>query len=85
MRELASRSCNEVLVESGAGLAGAFYRAGLADELVVYMAPRLLGSRARPLLELPFDAMSEACDLDILDMRAVGRDWRITARPVFPS
>ena len=85
LRELASRSCNEVLVESGAGLAGAFYRAGLVDELIVYMAPRLLGSRARPLLELPFDAMSEACDLDILDMRAVGRDWRITARPVFPS
>ncbi|QJD60163.1 bifunctional diaminohydroxyphosphoribosylaminopyrimidine deaminase/5-amino-6-(5-phosphoribosylamino)uracil reductase RibD [Pseudomonas sp. gcc21] len=83
--ELASRGCNEVLVESGAGLSGAFYRAGLVDELVVYMAPRLLGSRGRPLVELPFDSMSEAQDLDIIDMRAVGRDWRITARPVFPS
>ncbi|MEH6389906.1 MAG: bifunctional diaminohydroxyphosphoribosylaminopyrimidine deaminase/5-amino-6-(5-phosphoribosylamino)uracil reductase RibD [Pseudomonas profundi] len=85
LRELASRGCNEVLVESGAGLSGAFYRAGLVDELVVYMAPRLLGSRGRPLVELPFDSMSEAQDLDIIDMRAVGRDWRITARPVFPS
>lgn len=83
--ELAKRGCNEVLVESGAGLAGAFLNAGLVDELVVYMAPRLLGSRARPLLELPFDSMAEAMQLDVTDMRVVGRDWRITARPVFPS
>ncbi|MFO7704020.1 MAG: bifunctional diaminohydroxyphosphoribosylaminopyrimidine deaminase/5-amino-6-(5-phosphoribosylamino)uracil reductase RibD [Halopseudomonas sp.] len=83
--ELAKRGCNEVLVESGAGLAGAFLNAGLVDELVVYMAPRLLGSRARPLLELPFDRMAEAMQLDVTDMRVVGRDWRITARPVFPS
>ena len=83
LRELAQRGCNEVLVESGAGLAGAFWRAGLVDELIVYMAPRLLGSRARPLLELPFDEMAEAMDLDVTDMRVIGRDWRITARPVF--
>ncbi|WP_193075494.1 bifunctional diaminohydroxyphosphoribosylaminopyrimidine deaminase/5-amino-6-(5-phosphoribosylamino)uracil reductase RibD [Pseudomonas sp. FME51] len=83
LRELAQRGCNEVLVESGAGLAGAFWRAGLVDELIVYMAPRLLGSRARPLLELPFDEMAEAMDLDVTDMRVIGGDWRITARPVF--
>ena len=83
LRELAQRGCNEVLVESGAGLAGAFWRAGLGDELIVYMAPRLLGSRARPLLELPFDEMAEAMDLDVTDMRVIGRDWRITARLVF--
>ncbi|SDT15305.1 diaminohydroxyphosphoribosylaminopyrimidine deaminase [Halopseudomonas litoralis] len=83
LRELGQRGCNEVLVESGAGLAGAFWRAGLVDELIVYMAPRLLGSRARPLLELPFDEMAEAMDLDVTDMRVIGRDWRITARPVF--
>lgn len=83
LRELAQRGCNEVLVESGAGLAGAFWRVGLVDELIVYMAPRLLGSRARPLLELPFDEMAEAMDLDVTDVRVIGRDWRITARPVF--
>ena len=80
--ELAGRGCNEVLVESGAGLAGAFWRAGLVDELIVYMAPRLLGSRARPLLELPFDSMAEAMDVQITDLRAVGNDWRISARPL---
>ncbi|HDZ57941.1 MAG TPA: bifunctional diaminohydroxyphosphoribosylaminopyrimidine deaminase/5-amino-6-(5-phosphoribosylamino)uracil reductase RibD [Pseudomonas xinjiangensis] len=85
LHELGKRGCNEVLVESGAGLAGAFYNAGLVDELIVYMAPRLLGSQARPLLELPFDTMADAMDLEISDMRAIGRDWRITARPVFPS
>ena len=82
LRLLAARDCNEVLVESGAGLAGAFLQAGLVDELIVYMAPRLLGSLARPLLELPFDSMAEAMQLDVTDMRVVGRDWRITARPV---
>ncbi len=85
LAELARRGCNEVLVETGAALAGAFFRAGLLDELIVYMAPRLLGSRARPLLELPLDHMAQAVDLDITDVRAIGSDWRITARPVFPT
>ena len=83
--ELGIRQCNEVLVESGAGLAGAFFHAGLVDEVIVYMAPRLLGSRARPLLQLPIDSMAGAIDLEMTDMRALGRDWRITARPIFPS
>lgn len=82
LAELARRGCNEVLVESGAALTGAFWQAGLVDELIVYMAPRLLGSRARPLLELPFDSMAEAMDVRITDLRAVGNDWRITARPL---
>ncbi len=82
LEELARRGCNEVLVESGAVLAGAFWRAGLVDELIVYMAPRLLGSRARGLLELPFDSMAEAMDVQITDLRAVGNDWRISARPL---
>ncbi|WP_177424375.1 bifunctional diaminohydroxyphosphoribosylaminopyrimidine deaminase/5-amino-6-(5-phosphoribosylamino)uracil reductase RibD [Pseudomonas sp. MYb185] len=82
LAELAGRGCNEVLVESGAALAGAFWQAGLVDELIVYMAPRLLGSRARPLLELPFDSMAEAMDVQITDLRAIGNDWRVTARPV---
>ena len=82
LAELARRGCNEVLVESGAQLAGAFWRGGLVDELIIYMAPRLLGSNARALLELPFDSMAEALDVQITDMRALGNDWRISARPV---
>ena len=85
LQTLAERGCNEALVEAGAGLSGAFWRAGLVDELIVYMAPRLLGSQARPLMQLPFESMSEAMDVAIVDMRAIGQDWRITARPIFPS
>jgi diaminohydroxyphosphoribosylaminopyrimidine deaminase/5-amino-6-(5-phosphoribosylamino)uracil reductase len=81
LKELARREINEVLVEAGAILSGAFLRAGLADELVIYMAPKLLGDSARGLLHLPgLEAMADAVALEIQDVRAVGEDWRITAR-----
>lgn len=78
---LAEKECNNVLVEAGAELAGAFLQAGLVDELVIYMAPKLLGSSARPLLSLPFDCMDQQVGLDITDIRKVGDDIRITATP----
>lgn len=81
LKELGRRQCNEVLVEAGANLAGAFLRLGLVDELVIYMAPKLLGSDARPLFELPLNSMAAQLPLTITDMRAVGNDWRITAQP----
>lgn len=81
LQELGRRECNEVLVEAGANLAGAFLRGGFVDELVIYMAPKLMGSDARPLFELPLQTMSAQLPLTISDMRAVGNDWRITARP----
>jgi diaminohydroxyphosphoribosylaminopyrimidine deaminase/5-amino-6-(5-phosphoribosylamino)uracil reductase len=69
-------------VETGATLSGAFLREGLIDELVVYVAPRVLGSEARGLFHLPgLDRMQDGLGLEIADVRAVGRDWRITARP----
>ena len=78
---LAEKECNNVLVEAGAELAGAFLQAGLVDELVIYMAPKLLGSSARPLLSLPLDCMDQQVGLDITDIRKVGDDIRITATP----
>ncbi|MEH6589902.1 MAG: bifunctional diaminohydroxyphosphoribosylaminopyrimidine deaminase/5-amino-6-(5-phosphoribosylamino)uracil reductase RibD [Halioglobus sp.] len=78
---LNQRQCNEILVESGPRLAGSLLQAGLLDELIIYMAPSLMGSRARPLLELPLDRMSQKLDLDIQDVRKVGQDWRFTAVP----
>lgn len=77
--ELARRECNEVLIESGATLSGQFLYRGHADELIVYMAPKLLGSSARPLFELPIQQMGSVLPITITDMRAVGHDWRITA------
>lgn len=79
---LAKKECNNVLVEAGAQLAGAFVQTGLVDELVIYMAPKLLGSSARPLLSLPFDRMDQQVELDVQDIRQVGGDLRITAKPV---
>ena len=81
LRELARRQCNEVLVEAGATLAGSFLRRGLLDELIIYVAPKLLGSSARPLFDLPLHTMSAALPVKVRDMRAVGDDWRITAVP----
>lgn len=81
MAALSARQCNEILVESGPRLAGALLQEGLLDELIVYMAPALLGDRARPLLSLPLDAMADKVPLVIEDVRKVGQDWRITAKP----
>lgn len=80
-RKLAENECNEVLVETGATLAGAFMASGLVDEIVVYMAAKLLGSSARPLFDLPINKMTAQLPLTIKDIRAVGDDWRITAIP----
>ena len=79
--ELAARGANEVLVEAGPRLAGAFARAGLVDEYQLFVAAKFLGSSARPLLDWPLARMAEAQELKIVDMRAVGDDWRITAVP----
>ncbi|WP_165669052.1 bifunctional diaminohydroxyphosphoribosylaminopyrimidine deaminase/5-amino-6-(5-phosphoribosylamino)uracil reductase RibD [Metapseudomonas otitidis] len=80
--ELGSRGANEVLVEAGPRLAGAFARAGLVDEFQIFMAGRLLGSSARPLLDWPLARMAEAPQLKITEVRAVGDDWRIIAVPL---
>jgi diaminohydroxyphosphoribosylaminopyrimidine deaminase/5-amino-6-(5-phosphoribosylamino)uracil reductase len=78
LAELAAREVNEVLVECGPRLAGAFVAAGLVDELVLYTAPTLLGSSARPLLDLPIDSMAQQRRLAIKDLRRVGEDVRWT-------
>ncbi|MGV8921050.1 MAG: bifunctional diaminohydroxyphosphoribosylaminopyrimidine deaminase/5-amino-6-(5-phosphoribosylamino)uracil reductase RibD [Pseudomonas sp.] len=82
MHELAARGINDVLVEAGPQLAGAFTRLGLVDEFQIFVAGKFLGSSARPLLELPLAQMSDAVELKITEVRAVGDDWRVTAIPV---
>ena len=81
MAELTRRECNEIHVECGPILAGALLQAGLLDELVVYMAPVLLGDKARGLFELPeLRRMSERTALEVVETQAVGKDWRLTLR-----
>ncbi|PMR73170.1 bifunctional diaminohydroxyphosphoribosylaminopyrimidine deaminase/5-amino-6-(5-phosphoribosylamino)uracil reductase RibD [Billgrantia endophytica] len=83
LRYLAEQElANEVLLETGATLAGAMLDAELVDEMQLFVAPTLLGGEARPLFALPgLTRMAQQRPLEILDIRAVGRDWRITARP----
>ena len=81
--ELARRGINEVMVEAGPQLAGAFMQAQLVDELYIYMAAMLLGSKAQPLVQWPIALMADAVQLDIVEMRALAKDWRIIARPVW--
>lgn len=73
---LAARECNEILLESGPTLAAAMLRAGLADELVLYLAPRLLGSRGRPMFDLPLERMAEAYNLEPMATQRIGDDLR---------
>jgi diaminohydroxyphosphoribosylaminopyrimidine deaminase/5-amino-6-(5-phosphoribosylamino)uracil reductase len=80
LQHLGSLQINEVHLEAGATLCGALLQAGLVDELVIYMAPHLMGDAARGLFVLPgLEQMSERINLSISDVRAVGDDWRITA------
>jgi diaminohydroxyphosphoribosylaminopyrimidine deaminase/5-amino-6-(5-phosphoribosylamino)uracil reductase len=82
MAALAERGINEVLVEAGATLGGALLAEELVDEIVLYMAPVLLGDAALGLFHLPqVQTLAQGLALDVMDVRGVGGDWRITARP----
>lgn len=79
---LAGRGCNEVHVEAGPTLCGALFAAGLVDELLLYVAPLLLGDGARPLLQLPtLHDMARRWQLQVVDQRMLGQDIRLRLRP----
>ena len=81
MEQLAIREINELHVEAGATLCGVLLRAKLVDELVLYLAPHLMGASARGMFNFPaLESMAERIKLDIQDVRAVGRDWRFICR-----
>jgi diaminohydroxyphosphoribosylaminopyrimidine deaminase/5-amino-6-(5-phosphoribosylamino)uracil reductase len=81
MRELARRELNEVLVESGSRLSGALVHAGVVDELIVYLAPHLLGDSARGMFDLgELTALDQRIELTIRDVRRIDADLRVIAR-----
>jgi diaminohydroxyphosphoribosylaminopyrimidine deaminase/5-amino-6-(5-phosphoribosylamino)uracil reductase len=76
-------ACTEVLVEAGATLSTAFIQAGLVDELIVYIAPKLLGSDARSLLNIAgIESMSDSLNFEITDLQQIDRDIRVVLKPV---
>ena len=82
LSHLASQQINEVLVEGGESLNGALLQAALIDELIIYYAPTLMGSAAKGLFALPeLTQMNQAIDLQIIDLRQIGPDIRIRAKP----
>jgi len=82
LKELASREVNEVHVEAGEQLCGALLEYGLVDEVIIYMAGHIMGSSGKGLFDMPsIKSMSQRKAMKIIDIRAVGKDWRITARP----
>lgn len=82
MMLLGQRQVNSVWVEAGASLAGALLQAGLVDELIVYLAPKLLGDQGRGLCQLPgLDRLADAPGLIFRDVRQVGEDLRLTLTP----
>jgi diaminohydroxyphosphoribosylaminopyrimidine deaminase/5-amino-6-(5-phosphoribosylamino)uracil reductase len=81
LRDLAQRGCNEVLLEAGSVLNGALLRAGLVDEMLLYVAPQLLGDGARGFAQLgELTSLDQRVDLKWQDVRRVGDDLRLTLR-----
>ena len=79
LESLASKfACNDVLVEAGPTLSGSFISAGLVDELVVYIAPKLLGSDAKPLLEITgLESLIESTQFTIRELVQIGNDIKV--------
>lgn len=79
----ADYQCNDVLIEAGPTLCGAFFQSKLVDELVVYIAPKLLGSDAKPLLDLVgITQMSAAPEFQIIETQQLDNDVKLVLKPL---
>ncbi|OZB63397.1 MAG: riboflavin biosynthesis protein RibD [Thiomonas sp. 13-66-29] len=85
MHALAARNVGELHVEAGARLNASLFTAGLVDELLLYLAPRLLGQGAGIAPFGPLTAVDQALRLERVEMQAFGPDWRVRARVAGPE
>jgi len=82
LADLADREVNDLLVEAGPAVSGHLLLRGLVDELVIYQAPHIMGSETQAMFRTPeWSRLADRQALDIVDLRRVGCDIRITARP----
>jgi len=85
LAELHNRGVRSVLLEGGPKLAGAFLAAGLVDRLIYYVAPKLLGDGPAALVGAGVTTITDAIDLDVVDVDRIGPDLRLTARLRSPT
>lgn len=82
LERLAHLQVNDLLVEAGPRLAGALLHQRLVDELLLYVAPKLLGPQARALVDLPvLDDLQQAPGFELIEEQRVGDDVRLRLRP----
>ncbi|SFU44264.1 bifunctional diaminohydroxyphosphoribosylaminopyrimidine deaminase/5-amino-6-(5-phosphoribosylamino)uracil reductase RibD [Xenorhabdus koppenhoeferi] len=83
MMQLGKRQINSVWAECGPALAGALLSLGLVDELILYIAPKILGNSARGLFDIPeLQRLSDAPEFVLSDVKQIGSDVRLRLRPV---
>ena len=81
LSDLAERGCNDVLVEAGPKVIGSFVRAGLWDEWIAYIAPKLLGADSHPATDLALARLPDAPQARLVETTQIGDDLRLTLRP----
>jgi diaminohydroxyphosphoribosylaminopyrimidine deaminase / 5-amino-6-(5-phosphoribosylamino)uracil reductase len=83
-RYLGTRQLNHIWVEAGATLAGALLENRLVDELILYQAPKLIGSAGRDLFNMtPLNDMQQVIDLQWQDIRQIGDDLKLCAKVIY--
>jgi diaminohydroxyphosphoribosylaminopyrimidine deaminase/5-amino-6-(5-phosphoribosylamino)uracil reductase len=85
LAELHGRGRQHLFLEGGPTVAAAFLRAGLVDEVVAYVAPKLLGAGVNVVGALDVDSIGDAVDLELLDVTRIGDDVRLTLQPATPK
>jgi len=81
LRALAACDVNELHVEAGAGLNGSLLQEGLVDELLIYLAPHIMGDKARGMFDVPaLTELAQRREFDITEVRMIGSDLRVIAR-----
>lgn len=86
LRHLAQLGINEVLLEAGQGLNGAFLQSSLIDELILFYAPKLMAGQAKEMFSLPvLTDMQQVIALELISLHTVGKDIALRARLVYSS
>jgi diaminohydroxyphosphoribosylaminopyrimidine deaminase / 5-amino-6-(5-phosphoribosylamino)uracil reductase len=85
MKALFDRGVRHVLLEGGPTVAGAFLEARCVDEVVAYVAPKLLGDGPHALGYAGIDTIDQAVTLDVADVARIGDDMKIVGHPVWPD